>query len=75
MASYKAWMDVGETNLYTNGLSFATESEATSYAEDLMWRWTQVIGYTIKEQDAPATHRFENNCIYPLEEQHVLDNI
>jgi len=41
----------------SNGLVFATETEAAHYASDLFRRWTLCQGHRAVESDLPVTHQ------------------
>jgi hypothetical protein len=42
-----------------NGLTFATEAEATFYVDDLADRWTSVRQQRVVEVDKPVTHYWD----------------
>lgn len=58
----------GDSRWNTNDLRFATRDEAALYADDLMFRWTQVTDCRATECDDPVTHSYLNRDLKRITE-------
>jgi hypothetical protein len=68
--SFQVWVYV-EHEWVQNGLRFATEQEATRYADDLSARWTAVESYDIQ----PSTDEPNAQVIRYGKHEKALDNV
>jgi hypothetical protein len=55
----KVYVDVGESNVHTNALEFATVEDATTYAKDLYGRWMLVRRWFVLEDEGAHVPAWE----------------
>lgn len=58
---------VNDPKWYSNGLTFATETEAMNNAHDLMMRWYAVTEHGAVEVAGEATHSYVGGVLKAIE--------
>lgn len=67
--SYKAEVIADSSGKWeSNGLAFATESEAADYARNLMGRWMMVQEYRVVASDQPVNYAWKDGQAERVEE-------
>lgn len=67
---FKSWMaemqGVGEISWHANGLRFATEGEARTYAIDLFSRWMGAQDWRVRPSEDEVTHKIVDGVMSSL---------